>query len=79
VPGVTQDPGTPTLMTLIRNILCVPGELVVDERGQDLAEYGIALGIIVAFVVLIAVAIGADVNTLWSTAQSPISSVVNGE
>jgi len=47
-------------------------ELVRDERGQDLAEYGIALAVIAVGAAAIAVAIGTDVNTLWSKAQGPI-------
>ena len=53
--------------------------LIRREEAQDLAEYGIALGVIVAIVVTLAVTIGGDVNTLWSSAQSQIQDVVNGE
>jgi len=47
-------------------------KLVRDEAGQDLAEYGIALAVIAVGAAAIAVAIGTDVNTLWSKAQGPI-------
>lgn len=50
-----------------------------DDDGQDLAEYGIALGLIVAVVTVICVAIGTDINTLWSNAQTQIDTVVNAE
>ena len=42
------------------------------EEGQDLAEYGIALGVIVAFTAVVALAVADDVETLWSNAQSAI-------
>ena len=50
-----------------------------DDRAQDLAEYGIALAVIVIGVVVISVAIGADVQTLWSNAQDIVASVVDAE
>jgi Flp pilus assembly pilin Flp len=51
----------------------------VKRNGQDLAEYGIALAVIAIGAALIAVAIGSDVETLWSNAQSVITSAVNAE
>ena len=53
--------------------------LVRDDRGQDLAEYGIALAVIVIGVVLISVAIGTNVESLWSNAQQIVQSVVDSE
>ena len=50
-----------------------------NEKGQDLAEYGIALGVIAAILVTVAVFIGTDVNTLWSNAQTQIETVTNAE
>jgi Flp pilus assembly pilin Flp len=47
--------------------------LVSDDKGQDLAEYGIALAVIGAGAALAAIAIAGSVNTLWSTANSVIS------
>ena len=52
--------------------------LIVCDRGQDLAEYAMALGIISIGVVLIATAIGTDINTIWSRAQPALQTVVNG-
>jgi Flp pilus assembly pilin Flp len=49
--------------------------LARQDDGQDLAEYGIALAIVAAFVVSIAVVIAGDVNTLWSNANSSINDV----
>jgi Flp pilus assembly pilin Flp len=60
-------------------MLSVLKKLVRDEAGQDLAEYGIALAVIAVGAAAIAVAIGTDVNTLWSNAQSQIDSAVNAE
>jgi len=50
--------------------------LVREQSGQDLAEYGIALAIIGAGAAVAAVAIAGNVNTLWSTANSIITSAV---
>ena len=69
------------MLNLIKN-------LVRNEEGQDLAEYGIALAVIaigaalIAIAIgaaLIAVAIGSDVETLWSNAQTVISTAVANE
>jgi Flp pilus assembly pilin Flp len=59
-------------MGLIRTLIC-------DERGQDLAEYAIALAVITAAVGLIAVSMGTDVQSLWSNGAIPIETVVNSE
>lgn len=58
-----------SVMTLLR-------KLIADERAQDIAEYGIALTIIGAGAVIAAVAIGANVNALWSAAGAAIASAV---
>ena len=55
------------MLKLIKN-------LVRNDEGQDLAEYGIALAVIAIGAALIAVAIGTDVNSLWSNAQGDIHS-----
>jgi Flp pilus assembly pilin Flp len=60
------------MIRLLRN-------LPVDEGGQDLAEYGIALAIIAVGAALIASAIGIDVQTLWSNGQAEIRTVVDSE
>jgi Flp pilus assembly pilin Flp len=60
------------MLTLIKN-------LVRKDEGQDLAEYGIALAVIAIGAALIAVAIGTDVETLWSNAQGVIASAVSAE
>jgi Flp pilus assembly pilin Flp len=53
------------------------GALARDEKGQDLAEYAMALGVIAAIVGLIAVAIGSDVTILWSNAQPALQTVID--
>jgi Flp pilus assembly pilin Flp len=50
-----------------------------DDRGQDLAEYAIALAMIVIGVTFIAVAMGDDITTLWSNAQPVITTVIDAE
>ena len=51
--------------------------LVTDNRGQDLAEYGIALAVIGVIAAAAAVVIALDVGTLWSRAQSMIDSAAS--
>jgi Flp pilus assembly pilin Flp len=46
--------------------------IIRNDEGQDLAEYGIALAIIAIGAILIAFAIGTDVQTLWSNSQGTI-------
>jgi Flp pilus assembly pilin Flp len=50
--------------------------LIRDERGQDLAEYGIALAVIGLGAAAAAVAIAGDVETLWTNAQTAINSAL---
>ncbi|HLY38883.1 MAG TPA: hypothetical protein VKU61_12655 [Candidatus Binatia bacterium] len=48
-----------------------------NERGQDLAEYGIALGLVGAVAVAAALAMGMHVGLLWNGAESTISGVID--
>lgn len=50
--------------------------LVSADEGQDLAEYGIALGVIGAVGVGLASLFAIDVGTLWTNAQSVIHTFV---
>ena len=50
-------------------------KLVKDERGQDMAEYGIALAVITIAVGAIAASLGGSVKTIWQNAQTTISSI----
>ena len=49
-------------------------KLIVDDAGQDLAEYGIALAVIGVIAAAAAIVIAFDVGTLWSRAQNLIDS-----
>jgi Flp pilus assembly pilin Flp len=57
------------MMTLLKR-------LVVEESAQDLVEYGIALAVIGTLAGAAAVAIGGDVNTLWTHAQTTVDAAV---
>ncbi len=52
----------------------IVARLVADNRGQDLAEYGIALAVIATLAAAAAVVIALDVGTLWSRAQNSAAS-----
>ncbi|HYD50326.1 MAG TPA: hypothetical protein VEB21_18355 [Terriglobales bacterium] len=49
--------------------------LVRDTKGQDLAEYGIALAVIGAGAALAAVAIAGNVTTLWDAANATLTTI----
>lgn len=51
--------------------------LVVEESGQDLAEYGIALAVIAIGAAAAAVVIAGDVQTLWEQGRDAIATAVN--
>jgi len=51
--------------------------LIVDDAGQDLAEYGIALAVIGVIAAAAAIVIAVDVGTLWSRAQNMIDSAAS--
>ncbi|TMB55659.1 MAG: Flp family type IVb pilin [Deltaproteobacteria bacterium] len=55
----------------------IVARLVADNRGQDLAEYGIALAVIATLAAAAAVVIALDVGTLWSRAQNIIDSAAS--
>ncbi|HYD49881.1 MAG TPA: hypothetical protein VEB21_16100 [Terriglobales bacterium] len=50
-------------------------KLVQDTKGQDLAEYGIALAVIGAGAALAAVAIAGNVTTLWDSANATLTTI----
>jgi Flp pilus assembly pilin Flp len=76
VPAITP-PGDPGKKEAV--MLKLVTKLVREDGGQDLAEYGIALAVIAIGAAAIAVAIGTDVETLWSNAQTAIQSAVTAE
>ncbi len=55
----------------------IVARLIADNRGQDLAEYGIALAVIATLAAAAAVVIALDVGTLWSRAQNIIDSAAS--
>jgi Flp pilus assembly pilin Flp len=52
-------------------------KLIADDRGQDLAEYGIALSIIAIAVIVAVGQISTNVDALWTAASAKIASVGN--
>ncbi len=50
---------------------------VRSKRGQDLAEYGIALAVIGGLVTAISVIIAGNVNDLWNTANTIIATAAS--
>jgi Flp pilus assembly pilin Flp len=50
---------------------------LVDDRAQDTAEYGIALAVIGIVAGLAAIAIATNVGSLWSKANSLVSTAVS--
>jgi Flp pilus assembly pilin Flp len=50
---------------------------IVEDGGQDLAEYGIALAVIGTIAAAAAIVIAKDVGTLWSSAQKVIDSAAS--
>ena len=51
-------------------------KLVRDEKGQDLAEYGIALAVIAVGAGAVAVTLAGNVTTLWTNAQQAIAAAL---
>ena len=49
---------------------------IVEDGGQDLAEYGIALAVIGLVAAGAAVVIATNVGSLWGRAQSVIATAV---
>jgi len=54
-------------------MLTVLRRLISDERAQDLAEYGVALGVVATGVFVVAVALRDNVTTLWTLASGIIA------
>jgi len=57
-------------------VLILARRLLVEDSGQDLAEYGIALAVIAAGVGTVALVIAGNVSNLWVTAQTNIASAI---
>ena len=46
--------------------------LLVDDAGQDLAEYGIALAIIALGAAAVAAVVAGDVSAIWQASRDAI-------
>jgi Flp pilus assembly pilin Flp len=53
-------------------------KLVKDENGQDLAEYGIALAVVAVAAATVAVAMKADITTLWTNGSNAVHTAATG-
>ncbi len=51
-------------------------KLISEKKGQDLAEYGIALAVIGAGAAAAALVIATNVNSLWNAANTIIAGAV---
>jgi Flp pilus assembly pilin Flp len=47
-------------------------QLLVDETGQDLAEYGIALAVIALGAAAVAAVVAGDVAAIWEASRDAI-------
>ena len=68
--GTRGRPKEESMTALMKN-------LIVDDAGQDLAEYGIALAVIGVLAGAAAIVIANDVGTPWSRAQNVIDSAAS--
>ena len=50
--------------------------LALDEGGQDLAEYGIALAIIAIGAAAVAAVVAGDVQSIWEASRDAIQGVL---
>ena len=53
--------------------------LITDDSGQDLAEYAMALAVITIGVAAIVVALGTNVESIWSVSEPKLNTVINAE
>ena len=51
-------------------------KLLVDDAGQDLAEYGIALAIIGLGAAAVAAVVAGDVAAIWEASRDAIEDVL---
>jgi len=52
-------------------------QLIRDERGQDLAEYAIALAVITIAVIAAVQLVGTNVMTLWNQAATTLQNAAS--
>ena len=60
-----------------RSMLTIMKKLVRDERGQDLAEYAIALAVITLAVIAAVQLVGTRVTTLWNQAATTLQNAAS--
>ena len=51
--------------------------LIRDERGQDLAEYAIALAVITIAVIAAVQLVGTNITTLWNQAATTLQNAAS--
>ena len=51
--------------------------LIRDERGQDLAEYAIALAVITIAVIAAVQLVGTNITSLWNQAASTLQNAAS--
>jgi Flp pilus assembly pilin Flp len=52
--------------------------LWLEERGQDMVEYSLLLGFIVLAALAVMTSLRVEINSVWSTITSNLSSAVAG-
>src|SRR6059036_3702299 len=60
-----------------RSMLTIMKKLVRDEKGQDLAEYAIALAVITLAVIAAVQLVGTRVTTLWNQAATTLQNAAS--
>jgi len=74
VAGKVQGGGDPGKE---RSMLAIMKKLVRDEKGQDLAEYAIALAVITLAVIAAVQLVGTRVTTLWNQAATTLQNAAS--
>ena len=59
------------------DMLAIMKKLVRDEKGQDLAEYAIALAVITLAVIAAVQLVGTRVTTLWNQAATTLQNAAS--
>jgi len=53
------------------------GRMIRDERGQDLAEYAIALAVITIAVIAAVQLVGTNITSLWNQAATTLQNAAS--
>jgi Flp pilus assembly pilin Flp len=59
------------------NMKTISLRFITDERGQDLIEYTLLLAFVALASAALFISAGGTVNTIWSTANSRLSTAVS--